>query len=534
MKPRLRLGALVREHPLAVGFTIAAIVARVVFILMTDRYFEDALITVTHARNAADGLGLTHHGGEPVTHGFTSALSVLIPFAGELVVSGSSFPLMRVLGVVGGAAAVIAGYLIARRLRLGTWPTALVLAFLAFDQAHIFYGMAGMETQIAVAILLWTIVAMMHDRRALTGVGLGLCLLVRPDFALFVGPAFLWALLHWRRGVLPVIATFVLLVAPWVLFTTLYYGSPVPNTIVAKQFSLIPHPPALGDGLSAWTSYGRTKLEQHSQTYWKDFAPFLTNDAVVRTFIPWLALKAIAVLFAALAAFGALRTLRIPAWWPAIAFVAAFTLYRLFLLPPSYYGWYLPPYTAILILLVAAGLRGIGDWRPALARPAAALAVALAVLFSLHMPFTFPLEARVQKDIENQVRVKLGQYLGEVADGRTTVSESAGYVGYYSDVVLWDFPGLTSKRVTDHYRRAPAGSAGLLYQIQDLRPELVVLRGSEWESLHRVMQHLALVYEPLRAFSVTEEATPLSQWGVRYANTDREFVVLRRRDVPLP
>ena len=310
-------------------------VARVVFILMTDRYFEDALITVTQARNAADGLGLTHHAGEPVTHGFTSALSALIPLVAELVVRDAAFPVMRVLGVLGGGAAVIAAYLICRRLRLGTWPTVLVLAFLAFDQAHIFYGMAGMETQIAVAVLLWTIVAMGEDRRVLTGVGLGLCMLVRPDFALFVGPAVLWALWRWRRGALPALAALALLVLPWLIFTTAYYGSPVPNTIVAKSQSAVPHPPELSSGLSAWTSYAEEKLRQHKETYWKDFTPFLTNDAVLKTFLPFGVLKVIAVVVALLAAAGALRALRVSWLWPALAFVVLFTLYRLFLLPPT-------------------------------------------------------------------------------------------------------------------------------------------------------------------------------------------------------
>ena len=58
---------------------------RLAFWAYTGRVWEDALITIAHARNAVAGLGLTHHAGEPPTHGFTSALSVLIPLVGEAI-----------------------------------------------------------------------------------------------------------------------------------------------------------------------------------------------------------------------------------------------------------------------------------------------------------------------------------------------------------------------------------------------------------------------------------------------------------------
>ena len=47
--------------------------------MITDRRIDDALITIKHAKNVADGAGLTHHLGEggPV-HGFTSVLSALV------------------------------------------------------------------------------------------------------------------------------------------------------------------------------------------------------------------------------------------------------------------------------------------------------------------------------------------------------------------------------------------------------------------------------------------------------------------------
>ena len=47
------------------AFIGLAVLARVAFWLITDRVWEDALITVTHARNVVAGIGLTHHPGGP-------------------------------------------------------------------------------------------------------------------------------------------------------------------------------------------------------------------------------------------------------------------------------------------------------------------------------------------------------------------------------------------------------------------------------------------------------------------------------------
>ena len=80
--------AFARAWPEVVIAMLAGVTARAVFWQMTHRMFEDGLITITHARNAAEGLGLTHHPGEGHVHGFTSALSVLVPLLGELVKPG--------------------------------------------------------------------------------------------------------------------------------------------------------------------------------------------------------------------------------------------------------------------------------------------------------------------------------------------------------------------------------------------------------------------------------------------------------------
>src|SRR5213080_5267578 len=100
------------------GFIAAAVAARLVFWATTNRMFEDALTTITHARNVPLGLGLVHHVGEGNVHGFTSTLGVLIPLAGELIHEGSGMLAMRLVSLVAVAVAMAYARLICRELGL--------------------------------------------------------------------------------------------------------------------------------------------------------------------------------------------------------------------------------------------------------------------------------------------------------------------------------------------------------------------------------------------------------------------------------
>lgn len=504
------MGARGPRRTLIGAFAVAAVAVRVLFWIVTERRFEDALTTIAHSRNAADGLGLTHHAGEPATHGFTSALSALVPLLGELVADGGGFTAIRLASLAAAALSVVAGGALAARFALGTWPTVLVLAFLAFDQGQIFYGMAGMETQIAVCVLLWTAVAMTAGRIVWAGAGLGLCLLARPDVVLFVAPAALWLVLAHRRRALPALAAGAAVLAPWLAFTTLYYGSPVPNTIGAKAAA------------------ARPELATGWDFLWRDLAPFTTNTFIVDTPVPQRGLQLFALLVAVLAVAGIARSVRRPGWWPACVFALAFPLYKLVLIPAGYSGWYVPPWAAVVVLLAAVGLQAVARLVPR--RLPAVVAGGLALGFALHLPFTLPLERRVQRDVEARVREPLGRWLARSAGGETVTSESAGYVGYYGrGIVLRDFPGLTSKVVTRHWGEVGESRVSLQALIADLRPRWAVLRPGELETLRSVEPSAARGYAEVRRFRVEEAATPLRRWGVVYASIDREFVVLRRR-----
>jgi len=517
------------------GFIAAAVVARLVFWTTTNRMFEDGLTTITHARNVPLGLGLVHHAGEGNVHGFTSAIGVLIPLAGELIHQGSGMFAMRVASLIAVCVALVYARLICRDLRLGAFPTAFVLAYLAFDQNMIFYGMSGMETQIAVTVILGGVYHVRRQDLVASGIWLGLAPLARPEFVLWVAPALAYlALSNLRRGVAAGgIAGAI--VAPWIVFTTAYYGSPIPNTVVAKA-TVSPIPTFLTSGSPLpWLEWLFGQVTGHIELLLYHFEPFHEVWSTAAAPLPGPVLIVIAVVVADLFAIGLVASRHAAGWWPALAFVGLFFAYRIYFIPTiNYYDWYLPPFLALVMIVVAAGLQRIYAWRPMITK---SLSIALAFAFAMHMPFSFGVESKVQA-VENGVRTNVAEYLKTtVPPGESVTSESAGYIGFYGGVKLFDYPGLTSKTSVRAMQALPPDQRDLPHLVAALKPDWLVLRPWELESLREQFPEIAAEYQVVRVFQMpgaangqldVDGATTISFGGLSETDVDGKFIVLRK------
>jgi hypothetical protein len=270
----------------------------------------------------------------------------------------------------------------------------------------------------------------------------------------------------------------------------------------------------------AWTS-----LKAH-QTDWQSLAPFVERGFVLHTPFPEFVLKLIGWGFLAFAILGAVvGCRRRPALIPAAAFVALWIAYRIGFLTVGYFEWYGVPLTALIAVFAAIGIDRIASGRSVAF--AAVPATALALAFAAQLPFTLPLERTVQQ-IEDRVRDPVGRYLGEVTHvGDTIAVEPSGYFGYYTNATLLDYPGLTSRRVTEALGKDPPDTtiAGI---VAIFHPDWLAFRPGEVELLKSLYPDLAAEYKPVREFSVPESETSLDRWGLNILNVDRVFFVLRR------
>src|SRR5207244_7527504 len=110
--------------------------------------------------------------------------------------------------------------------------------------------------------------------------------------------------------------------------------------------------------------------------------------------LPGPVLIVIAIVVADLFAIGLITSRRATGWWPALAFIGLFFAYRVYFIPAiNYYDWYLPPFLALVMIVVAAGLQRINQVRPAIA---STLAVALAFAFAVNIPYSLALVERLE------------------------------------------------------------------------------------------------------------------------------------------
>jgi hypothetical protein len=494
---------------LVLGLAVLAAAMRIVFWAYTDRVWEDALITILHAENAVNGIGLTHFKvDEPPIHGFTSPLSVLIPLLGEVLHTGWGLPVMRLFSIAAGAATVVLAGLLLRRTPGMAMPAGLVAlacGYLAIEHHQILWGMAGMETQVACAILLFSMYCYVKRDYRMLGVAAALCVLVRPDFAIWtvVVAAFLVADCIERRSLRPLAVTVGIAAAiylPWILFATLYYGSPVPNTILAKSAGYWPWMPDSG---SIFTEI-RSELQRFHLRLSVLLGPSFGGHGT--GFVPLVDLLLADAMTAMIGvSFVAAVWERRREILLMHGFFIAYALYYVFLVP-IIFGWYAVPFAAVAILLAAHGIATLLRFVPdAGARSALAWAACVAYLglFASFLPTTFRAERDIQALVEEPVRIAIGRYLHATPPDTTIAGEPLGFIGYYSKRTYYDYPGLASRRVVAYVRRS--GNRDIFHVMREIQPDYLVLRPSDERNLNNHTEFgrwLRANYALDRSFSV--------------------------------
>ena len=510
---------------------VLSVLIRLFYWGYTHRTWDDALITVLHSENAAMGLGLTHVSpGEAPLHGFTSPLSVLIPLLGDLVHVGYGLSFLKLISALFGALAVWIGARMCLQLRLPPALALTVAAYLAFDYHQILWGMAGMETQVVTVAYLCSILCMQRGSQWQKGLSLGFVMLARPDAAIWVAIACAvelwraWKRTSWRP-LLPVFGGLTLLYAPWLVFTTLYYGSPVPNTIVAKSLG-----------------YASFRVQMSGATFRRQL--FVLDHRIFDVlgplgpgyggngtgFVPSWDYGAIAVVMVLLGLWGL-----VTAWRKrhtdallVYGFVLAYFFYLTFL-ANSIFGWYTAPVAALAIIGSPYGFSALVQLFASQAsseRLTAYAGVAYMAAIVLILPAALRSDRAIQRYVETEGREQLAGYISRVAAPTDTVSaESLGYFGYYSHRTMYDYPGLCSPRVVRYLRTHPIGrepqARHMLGMMQALHPTYLILRPVEYRDHdgQPLYPWLTQDYELVRTFKVPEEARSKilhPEWNIDY------------------
>ena len=530
-------------------FLGVAVVA-LVFAIFTNHVWEDYYITWRSSKNLATGHGLVFNHGDRL-HTFTSPLGVLLPAVSSLLVLNSSDPaalwIFRLMSclALGGAAVFLAH--IARQLKYGRLAAGLLVAWLALDAKTVDFAINGMETGILVLFLAYALWAhLVPGRRQwlhLGGAWAGL-MWTRPDSFVYIG---LIAAGFWlfnepdrtgatRRGLLGLYFRAGLvttaLYLPWLLIAWGYYGTPVPHTITAKTG--IGDPRTLG-GLSSLIIHLPFKAWGGTGSMEGTFLPaYYILGGWPEYFIQ--AARGLAAFCSLLWLLPFLRTETRAASFAFFGAHAYLSYYPYFPFP-----WYLPSTTLLAIFclgsLLAQGLAVAGRWEavnPTSARPGQLRGFSLmAVLIILAGAGwatwqSARLFAAQQQHVEDGNRRKIGEWLrANAKPGDAVFMEPLGYIGYFSGLKTYDFPGLSSREVVEARKKVGVSWAKL---IELLQPQWLVLRPHEAQRITEDdFDLLTAEYEMVREFSAARKLAGLKIHGLPYLEHDARFAVYERR-----
>jgi hypothetical protein len=452
-----------------VGVVLLALAARLV---PGRRTIDDAYITFRYARNLLAGKGFVYNPGQRV-QGTTTPLYTLLMAAEKWMLEGTDLPaLALVTNALADAASV------AVLAWLGRWvlkaPALGIAAGLlwAISPMSVTFAIGGMETSVYVLLLLLALASYAVGRSGWSAFFCALATLTRPDALLLVAPLF--AHMVWERHIgrqrvtggdargkgaiwksrLPALremAIYVLTLFPWALFATLYFGSPLAHSVVAKSaaYRLEPYSALV-------------RLIQHYAT------PFFEEEVLG---VGWIAVGAIGYLFLSL--LGGLAMIRREGHsrlFPLVVYpwlyLIAFSVYN-----PLLFRWYLAPVLPMYTLCILYGahrllndLAGALQQRVSAAHRAVRVVEALLVLAAVGMlvnAWTLHPDHGPDRPAPEMAWFKLELlYRRAVSDLMThqpITSETRiaagdiGVIGYVSGARILDTVGLVSPEAVSYY-----------------------------------------------------------------------------------
>ncbi len=452
-------------------------------LLPGPRVVDDAYITFRYAQNLAAGEGLVFNSGEMVLGTTTPLYTFLLSGLSTLLQMPDLPRLAWLLNALLDAAGVALALWLGRRIS-GSRGVGLGAAlWWAAAPFSVTFAVGGLETSLLITLLLASFALALAGRDSYSALALALGTLTRPD-VLIAALLILGAMgLRWLRqafssrdnpGKLASFpyrpaAVFLATLAPWIVFATLSYGSPLPSSLSAKMVAY--HLPA---------EAALVRLLQHFAIPFHEHLVFGGR---------WVAVGL--VLYGGLWAIGGLASVRKNGRaWPLVLYPPFYAaVYAL--ANPLIFRWYLSPPVPFFFLGILSGVhtvaRETGRIRARLpdTLTAAATLLALASLghaWTLHPPGPpdrlAPKMAWIELEtLYRQVALDLKEEL--TSSGGRLAAGDIGALGWFTGAPILDLVGLVSPQAQEYYP-LPAEAYASNYAVStdyvlEERPEYIVI-----------------------------------------------------------
>ena len=482
---------------------------------------DDAYITFRYARNLASGQGLVYNPGEAVL-GTTAPLFAIV-LAAFMKLGADPQPVALALSVLADASLVFLVYALARELGAGRLAAVVASAAMSVAPLSMLFAVSGMETSVFAALSLAALVLAVRRHALSAGLVAGLAALTRPEGYLVAVLVPVVVLAQGRRRALTAAGLIALVVAPWLIAATLVYGSPVPQSALAKGSTVYDISGLADDRVGALPVIGVLD-DAVGGRVWTQFA---ARDGAPKARLLWIVLA-----LAALAA--AVRLLRQkPGALALLAFPTVLALgYAVANLRGNLiFGWYLVP---VIPFALAVAMTQTDLAARAAGRPWSALAVTgvgVVLLANQVVGMTLATQPDLPPYAPAGISTEREALYREAAldfparlDASTTVAlPEIGAFGYFSEARVLDTVGLVSPEALHFYplpsdQLAPHNPYAIPARlITELQPDyLATLETFARNSLLRDGEFLAM-YELIATIPTS-------------AFDSHGFLIFRRRD----
>lgn len=456
------------DVPLSLFLILAVAIGVRLFLLVQARATEeDFFITLRYAQHLAQGAGFVYNVGERVlgttTPLYTLLLALFIRLDLNPILCGKLF------GIAADALACAAVYRLGRAVdRPGCGILAAVC--LALLPINLTWATKGMEVGIVASTAVWAWTFWAERRENSSWAAAALLVLLRIDGMALVLVLLIATLVRDRRLPSGGIALFALMLAPWLFFATLYFGSPIPASLQAKLIV-----------------YGYHLHQPFPRL--REFVFLMTHNGYFLLMLGFLLALVFLSMNAAKRICVPKEALLLPAGIWILLYYGSMALSNVFL-----FGWYFVPPTPLYYLIAITGWDLTMEWLAArfparLSRfhplqpslPAVSvLSILLCVLF---VPKVLA-DLRRTQEIEDGMRIPIGLWLHVHARPTDTVMlEPIGYIGYYSGLRVLDTVALVSPEVLPLWKSSylsPRHEMWLRFS-----PRWVLLRAGEWFGLQK-------------------------------------------------
>ena len=551
MTERTKIGSSPSWPPSWLVFAIAFFIP-LTFALYTNHAWEDWYITYRASKNLALGNGLVFTVSERI-HSFTSPIGTLTPAAINVLTRNVSDDLVlwvyRLIncGLLGVTAVLLLK--IARYLKLSIAPLALLIGLFVLDVKTVDFSINGMETAFVIFFLCLTVYAHIVPTKKgywLMGLAWSGLMWSRPDSFIYICALCAGFLIFKgsdsvEKTRLQILRTYclaglvaALTYAPWLIWAWSYYGSFVPHTIVAKGLGDSPPLQEMVGRILAFPFTGLFNESTLDLTFlpaYANFGGWPSGLYLVSRLLSWIC--AFAWVLPRLSPLTRSLSLSVLLGQIYLNFVTSYP-----------FPWYIPSVTFLSIvvfaLLVSSGLKAAnGRYRAAketrlfsLKKMTTASRIFVVGALTTYLAITLcsAYQLRLQQQIvETGNRKQIGLWLREQAapDDRVFL-ECLGYIGFYSELKMYDFPGLSSPEVVAARRSLETDSYAEI--INYLRPEWLVLRPYEIDQAEATYSELLTqTYAPVKTFDVSEEISSYDFLpGRDYLQFDQTFTVFKR------